>query len=103
MLNAFHRAYFALGGQLEKLMDDLHSELSNNPPLPGSYTARKGDLCAALFVDSNWYVTETFVDSVNREETYSFRSFPPPPPPFILHPVRLLYPLHPTRLGVSLL
>lgn len=37
-------------------MDDLHNELSSNPPLPGSYTARKGDLCAALFVDNNWYV-----------------------------------------------
>lgn len=37
-------------------MDDLHAELSTNPPLPGSYTARKGDLCAALFVDNNWYV-----------------------------------------------
>ncbi|XP_068744654.1 staphylococcal nuclease domain-containing protein 1-like [Montipora capricornis] len=43
------------GGQLEKLMDDLHNELSTSPPLPGSYTARKGDLCAALFVDNNWY------------------------------------------------
>lgn len=48
--------FFSLGGQLEKLMDDLHNELSSNPPLPGSYTARKGDLCAALFVDNNWYV-----------------------------------------------
>lgn len=44
------------GGQLEKLMADLHNELSTNPPLPGSYTARKGDLCAALFVDNNWLV-----------------------------------------------
>ena len=44
-------------------MDDLHAELSTNPPLPGSYTARKGDLCAALFVDNNWYVSN-----------------PPPPP-----------------------
>ena len=46
-------------------MDDLHAELSTNPPLPGSYTARKGDLCAALFVDNNWYVSK------------------PPPPPLI--------------------
>ena len=37
-------------------MADLHNELSTNPPLPGSYTARKGDLCAALFVDNNWLV-----------------------------------------------
>ena len=57
--------FFSLpGGQLEKLMDDLHTELSSNPPLPGSYTARKGDLCAALFVDNNWYVSNS----------------PPPPP-----------------------
>ena len=40
-------------------MDDLHAELSTNPPLPGSYTARKGDLCAALFVDNNWYVSNS--------------------------------------------
>ena len=46
-------------------MDDLHAELSTNPPLPGSYTARKGDLCAALFVDNNWYVSNS----------------PPPPTP----------------------
>ena len=47
-------------------MDDLHNELSSNPPLPGSYTARKGDLCAALFVDNNWYVTDKFVDSIDE-------------------------------------
>lgn len=57
------RLFFSLGGQLEKLMDDLHNELSSNPPLPGSYTARKGDLCAALFVDNNWYViSNLFLD-----------------------------------------
>ena len=62
----FFLFFFSLpGGQLEKLMDDLHTELSSNPPLPGSYTARKGDLCAALFVDNNWYVSNS----------------PPPPPP----------------------
>ena len=42
------------GPQLEQLMADLHNELSSNPPLPGSYAAKKGDLCAALFVDDNW-------------------------------------------------
>lgn len=66
------RLFFSLGGQLEKLMDDLHNELSSNPPLPGSYTARKGDLCAALFVDNNWYVliNMSLAYSVNGEETY---------------------------------
>ena len=56
-------------------MDDLHNELSSNPPLPGSYTARKGDLCAALFVDNNWYVTGKFVDSINEGK----KLIPPPP------------------------
>lgn len=52
-------------------MDDLHTELSSNPPLPGSYTARKGDLCAALFVDNNWYVINmSLAYSINGEETY---------------------------------
>ena len=55
-------------------MDDLHNELSSNPPLPGSYTARKGDLCAALFVDNNWYVTGKFVDTINDEESCSLKS-----------------------------
>jgi len=36
-------------------MTDLHTELSSNPPLPGSYTPRKGDVCAAQFVDDSWY------------------------------------------------
>lgn len=43
------------GSQLEQLMTDLHNELTTNPPLPGSYTAHKGDLCAALFEDGSWY------------------------------------------------
>lgn len=62
------------GGQLEKLMDDLHTELSSNPPLPGSYTARKGDLCAALFVDNNWYVT-----GKSNILSYAFFTFAIPP------------------------
>ena len=61
-------------------MDDLHNELSSNPPLPGSYTARKGDLCAALFVDNNWYVSGKSVDPINGEETYFCPSLPAPPP-----------------------
>ena len=64
-------------------MDDLHNELSSNPPLPGSYTARKGDLCAALFVDNNWYVIGNSAYSINGKK------LPPPP-------LRSLYPSHPT-------
>ena len=65
-------------------MDDLHTELSSNPPLPGSYTARKGDLCAALFVDNSWYVICKSVDTINGNETSSSRL----PLPFHILPIQ---------------
>lgn len=36
-------------------MAELRAELHTNPPLPGSYTPKKGDLCAAKFIDDLWY------------------------------------------------
>lgn len=39
---------------IEQMMERLRASLSANPPVPGSYTARRGDLCAALFIDNNW-------------------------------------------------
>lgn len=42
------------GPEIEQMMERLRSTLAANPPLPGSYTARRGDLCAALFLDNNW-------------------------------------------------
>jgi staphylococcal nuclease domain-containing protein 1 len=43
------------GPMLEQLMEQLRTELANNPPLPGSYSPKKGDMCAAKFVDGEWY------------------------------------------------
>lgn len=44
------------GSVLEKLMDDLRQEMESNPPLPGAFTARKGETCAARFSqDNQWY------------------------------------------------
>jgi len=43
------------GPALEKLMDNLREEFSSNPPLAGAYQPRKNDLCAAMFVDGDWY------------------------------------------------
>jgi len=42
------------GPLLVTLMEQMRSELDSNPPLPGSYTPKKGDLCAAKFSDGEW-------------------------------------------------
>lgn len=42
------------GNQLEKLMEQLRADLSANPPLPGAYTPKKGEVCAAKFTDGEW-------------------------------------------------
>merc|ERR1719242_495325 len=43
------------GPKLEALMKQIRDEFSNNPPLAGAYTPKKGELCAAKFVDGQWY------------------------------------------------
>ena len=43
------------GPALEKLMDSLREEFTTNPPLAGAYQPKKNDLCAAKFVDDQWY------------------------------------------------
>lgn len=67
------------GPALEALMAKLRQDLTSTPPLPGSYTAKKNDLCAAKFTEDNeWYrakieriqgnsVTVLYVDYGNKE------------------------------------
>ncbi|KAL8583257.1 hypothetical protein ACOMHN_043092 [Nucella lapillus] len=44
------------GPQLERLMEQMRQELETNPPLPGAYTPKRGDTCAAKFsADNQWY------------------------------------------------
>jgi len=44
------------GPALITLLNQMRSELISSPPLVGSFTPRKGDLCAAVFPDDNsWY------------------------------------------------
>jgi len=43
------------GPALEKLMDNLREEFRTNPPLAGAYQPRKIEMCAAKFVDNQWY------------------------------------------------
>ncbi|XP_005100071.2 staphylococcal nuclease domain-containing protein 1 [Aplysia californica] len=69
------------GSTLEKLMDELRQDMEANPPLPGAYTARKGETCAAKFSqDNQWYRAKVekveggealvfFIDYGNRERT----------------------------------
>ncbi|XP_031552715.1 staphylococcal nuclease domain-containing protein 1-like [Actinia tenebrosa] len=87
---SFYAQHVETGPQLEQLMTDLHTELSSNPPLPGSYTPKKGDLCAAQFVDDSWYraridsikgkdITVFYVDYGNRETVPSTKLCPLPP------------------------
>eukprot|EP00794_Sanderia_malayensis_P012792 gene12792-14103_t len=54
--------------RFENMMMQLRSDLTNNPPLPGSFTPKKGDMCAGLFVDDNlWYrVKVEKVDSQDK-------------------------------------
>ncbi|XP_070535997.1 staphylococcal nuclease domain-containing protein 1-like [Ptychodera flava] len=64
----FYAQHADTGPQLEKLMEQLHGEFSANPPLPGSYTPKKGDLCAAKFSDGHWY--RASVDKVEPKRVH---------------------------------
>lgn len=67
------------GPKAEALFAKLRQEFQANPPLPGAYTPRRGDICAAKFtVDDEWYrvkvekvqggnATVRYIDYGNRE------------------------------------
>jgi len=54
------------GKELEKMMGELRNEFVTNPPLSGAYQPKRGDLCAAKFVDNNWYRAK--VERVNMKD-----------------------------------
>merc|ERR1711899_72643 len=43
------------GPKLVGLMNQLREEFSQNPPLAGAFTPQRGQMCAAKFVDNEWY------------------------------------------------
>ncbi|XP_049819243.1 staphylococcal nuclease domain-containing protein 1 isoform X2 [Aethina tumida] len=67
------------GPKAEALFAKLRQEFQANPPLPGAYTPKRGDICAAQFtVDDEWYrvkvekvqagnATVHYIDYGNRE------------------------------------
>ena len=48
-------------------MEQLRSEMASNPPLPGSYSPKRGDLCAAKYTDDEWYRAK--IEKVNKDNT----------------------------------
>ena len=61
------------GPALAKLMDELREDFQTNPPLPGAYTPKKGDVVAAKFsADGQWYRAriEKIIDKNRIEVTY---------------------------------
>lgn len=71
------------GPALETMMENLRKEFVSNPPLGGAYTPKRGDICAAKFVDGSWYrakiekvsgqnnISVFYIDYGNREVTTS--------------------------------
>lgn len=41
-------------------MEEMRKDLSENPPLAGSFTPRKGQMCVARFSDGLWYVPSPY-------------------------------------------
>jgi len=67
------------------MMENLRKEFVSNPPLGGSYTPKRGDICAAKFVDGSWYrakitkisgqnnISVFYIDYGNSELTTSLK------------------------------
>jgi len=52
----------------EKMQQQLRSDLTDNPPLPGSVTPKRGDLVASLFVDNLWYRAK--IERIDKDKVY---------------------------------
>eukprot|EP00731_Ephydatia_muelleri_P029856 Em0021g379a len=45
----------AQGPHLEQVMEEMRKDLAENPPLAGSFTPKKGQMCVSRFSDGLWY------------------------------------------------
>jgi len=67
--NQFWAQHIDNASAFEQMQAKLRSELTGCPPLPGSYSPRKGDVAACLFsVDNLWYRVK--VEKVTPEKVY---------------------------------
>ncbi|GFS55544.1 staphylococcal nuclease domain-containing protein 1 [Trichonephila inaurata madagascariensis] len=81
----FYAQHHDDGPALEELMKELREEMNTNPPLVGSYTPKKGEICAAKYsADDLWYrarilkvqgnqIQIAFIDFGNKELTTSIQ------------------------------
>ncbi|BET03491.1 Ebna2 Hypothetical protein protein P100 [Nesidiocoris tenuis] len=88
---SFWCQYAAQGQKLNALQAKLSQEMAANPPLAGSFTPKKGEMCAAKYpVDDMWYrakiervssgkVTVLYVDYGNRADIPSVQCSALPP------------------------
>ena len=91
-LSHFYAQSVDNGPAFASLLDEMRAELAANPPLPGAYTPKKGDIVAAKFsADGQWYrariekmvdkkVEVTYVDYGNKE-LLTFKSLAALPAP----------------------
>ncbi|XP_021917779.1 staphylococcal nuclease domain-containing protein 1 isoform X1 [Zootermopsis nevadensis] len=75
----FYAQLVEQGSKLEQLMGKIRQEFVSNPPLPGAFTPKRGEMCAAKFtVDDQWYrarvekisgpdISVLYIDYGNRE------------------------------------
>ncbi|CAN7995796.1 unnamed protein product, partial [Ixodes hexagonus] len=79
---SFYVQFFDDGPKVEEMLTLLRQELTDNPPMPGAYVPKRGDLCAAKFSEDDlWYRAKVekvsaageadifFIDYGNRDKT----------------------------------
>lgn len=86
----FYAQYVDQRSMVEGLLARLRQELETNPPLPGAYNPKRGELVAAMFTgDDQWYrakvekisgsnVSVFYIDYGNREVVNVTRVAPLP-------------------------
>ncbi|CAD5126112.1 DgyrCDS14285 [Dimorphilus gyrociliatus] len=64
------------GPALDKLMNELRTDLASNPPVPGAFQPKKGDLCVAKFSeDQTWYRAKILSIDAQKQAEILFIDF----------------------------